>query len=97
MSDEFDKLLRRGEKYKGLKDLAANGEVIEFLDRMVDSYKKQALTLINASNDSRFQALIAMDAFEKIKRMLTSAERLDQINSVNIDKIQNPSKESIKR
>lgn len=95
MNEDFDKLLRRGEKYKGLKELANNEEVTDFLDRMIDGYSKQALTLVNASNDSRFQALLAMDAFEKIKRMLESAERLDKINDVKIDKKQNPSKESI--
>lgn len=95
MTEKFDQLLRRGEKYKGLKDLADNEEVTGFLDGMINAYKKQALDLNNSTNDNRFQALIAMDTFERIKRMLETAERLDKINDVNIDKLQKPSKENI--
>lgn len=95
MTKRFDDLLKRGAKYKGLKDLAKNEEVVKFLDDMVNGYKKQALDLKGSTNDTRFQALIAMDAFERIKQMLVLAGGLEKINEVNIEKLQKTSKESI--
>lgn len=100
MTSKFDKLLKLGEKYRGLINLSKDEEVLKFLDFMIGGFRKQALELSKSTSDDRTQALIAMDALEKIKRLLERAPHLDKINDVNIEKQQKiqkqkPSKESI--
>ena len=88
MSKQFDKLIKRGEKYRGLKILADNKEVKIFLKDMIDAYQKLALDLSGSTNEDRFQALVAKDTFEKISRMLESADGDAKRNDSRIEKLQ---------